>query len=121
MSSRARGQAAERHARLWLERRGLHHVESNYHCALGEIDLVMRERETLVFVEVRLRRSAAFGGAATSVTAAKQRKLMRAVAHYVMTRKVSARHPCRVDVLAIETDGAGWSVDWIQNAVVQGG
>lgn len=119
MTSRARGLAAERQARHWLEQRGLRHIESNYHCAMGEIDLVMRDRDTLVFVEVRYRRNAAFGGAAVSVTAPKQRKLKRAVEHYLVARAVSARRPCRIDVLALQAaDDAECTVEWIQNAVV---
>lgn len=117
MSNRARGDAAESYAREWLEARGLRHVESNYHCRLGEIDLVMREKDVLVFVEVRLRKHNRYGGAAASVDSTKQRKLLNTARHYISARRVSARQTCRFDVLAVEPGSDGWEIDWLQNAI----
>ncbi|MEM6986518.1 MAG: YraN family protein [Pseudomonadota bacterium] len=117
MSKRAQGSRAESSARMWLEQRGLEHVESNYHCRQGEIDLVMRDNGTLVLVEVRMRRSGQYGGAAASVDYHKQRKLRRSVAHYTASRSVSSRQVCRIDVVAIEAIETAWQVDWIQNAI----
>ena len=79
----ATGRAAEDRALKELSAAGLRLVARNFRCRLGEIDLVMREGDTLVFVEVRQRRSARFGDAAESVTAAKQRKLQAAAALFV--------------------------------------
>jgi putative endonuclease len=77
----------------------------------GEIDLVMRDRDgTLVFVEVRQRRSGAHGGAAASVTFAKQRRLVLAAQHYLL--RLASLPPCRFDVLALDGD----QVEWLQAA-----
>ncbi|MFI4953220.1 MAG: YraN family protein, partial [Burkholderiales bacterium] len=77
-----RGAAAEALAAEFLQARGLAIIERNYRCRGGEIDLIARDGETLIFVEVRLRSSAAFGGAAASITAAKRKRLTFAAAHY---------------------------------------
>lgn len=116
-SSKARGDAAEAVALAWLQARGLQAVARNYRVAHGpsahggEIDLVMRERDgTLVFVEVRQRRSLGQGGAAASVGAAKRQRLVRAAQHYLL--RFASPPPCRFDVLAI--DGA--EITWLQAA-----
>ncbi|MDO9074984.1 MAG: YraN family protein [Rubrivivax sp.] len=116
-STKARGEAAETRALAWLQARGLQLVERNYRVARGpsarggEIDLVMRERDgTLVFVEVRQRGSRGHGGAAASVTATKQRRLVRAAQHYLL--RFAAPPPCRFDVLAVDGD----TVEWLQAA-----
>ena len=116
-STKARGDAAETRALAWLQARGLQLVERNYRVARGpsarggEIDLVMREPDgTLVFVEVRQRRSRGHGGAAASVTATKQRRLVHAAQHYLL--RYAAPPPCRFDVLAVEGD----AIEWLQAA-----
>jgi putative endonuclease len=115
--AKAQGDEAEALALRWLQRQGLALVERNYrvargpHARGGEIDLVMRERDgTLVFVEVRSRGSAAQGGAAASVTAAKQRSLVLAAQHYLL--RLPAPPPCRFDVLAVD----GGQVQWLRGA-----
>lgn len=106
------GREAEAIAAAWLTARGLVCLERNYHCRFGEIDLIMRDGSTLVFVEVRQRRSAAFGSAAASITAAKRRKLEAAARHYLSGR---TRLPaCRFDALLIE--GEPPRIDWIRDA-----
>jgi putative endonuclease len=111
------GDAGEALALAHLERHGLTLVQRNYRVAAGpnarggEVDLILRERDgTLVFVEVRARRSAAFGGAAASVSASKQRRLVLAAQHFL--RRYSALPPCRFDVVAID----GESVQWLRGA-----
>jgi putative endonuclease len=117
VSTKARGDAAEDRALAWLQARGLRLEQRNYrlargpHARGGEIDLVMRERDgTLVFVEVRARSDARAGGAAASVTAAKQQSLRRAAQHYLLAFDVPP--PCRFDVLAID----GGRIEWLQGA-----
>lgn len=107
------GQRAEDRALAHLQAQGLRLVERNYRVARGpgarggEIDLVMRERDgTLVFVEVRARRSASHGGAAASVGPAKQRALLWAAQHYLL--RWSSPPPCRIDVVALDGDGLAW-------------
>jgi putative endonuclease len=116
-STKARGDAAEARALAWLQARGLTLVERNYRVALGprarggEIDLIMRARDgTLVFVEVRQRGSRSHGGAAASVTATKQQRVVRAAQHYLL--RLAAPPPCRFDVLALD----GEQIEWLQAA-----
>ena len=116
-STKATGDSAESLALAWLQARGLVLVERNYRVARGprarggEIDLVLRDCDgTLVFVEVRSRRSAAQGGAAASVGAAKQRALVFAAQHYLL--RFDVLPACRFDVVAVE---AG-EVHWVQAA-----
>ena len=108
------GDAAEDRALAHLEAAGLRLVARNYRTpgrGGGEIDLVMRERDgTLVFVEVRQRASAAFGGAAASVGAVKQRRLVFAARHFLM--RLPVHPPCRFDVVSVQ---AG-QVDWLRAA-----
>jgi putative endonuclease len=107
-----RGVEAEAMAAAFLERRGLRVLERNYRCRLGEIDLVARDGDTTVFVEVRQRASGAFGGAAASITATKRARLLRAARHYLS--HLLATPACRFDALLIEGDPP--RIDWIRNA-----
>lgn len=109
---RAIGDQFEGAARSYLEARGLRFVRANFLCRLGELDLVMREGEVLVFVEVRYRRSSAYGGALGSITARKQQRIVRAAQVWLRANPWDARRPCRFDVVAFE----GESVEWIRNA-----
>jgi putative endonuclease len=110
---KAVGDAAEERALHWLQARGLVPLARNYRVARGpaarggEVDLVMRERDgTLVFVEVRARRDARHGGAAASVGASKQRRIVLAAQHYLL--RFTTPPPCRFDVLALEGDEVSW-------------
>ncbi len=105
------GEAAEERARRWLERQGMRLVTRNYRCKAGEIDLVMQEGATLVFVEVRYRSHQGFGSAAESVTPAKQQRLRRAANHYL--QRLSRIPPCRFDIVGID---AANRIDWIRDA-----
>ena len=109
--NRARGRQAEDRALDYLQQQGLSLVVRNYACRFGEIDLVMRERQCLVFVEVRLRRSAHFGGAAASVDHAKQHRLWRTAEHYLMRH--AQRPACRFDLVAIDGEVLRWIRDVI--------
>lgn len=116
-SKQRAGQAGEEAALRHLQAAGLQLRARNYHCRLGEIDLIMQERDTLVFVEVRLRSRADYGGAAASVDPRKQAKLRRAAAHYLQSIGASARQAARIDVVAVQPQGEQFHCDWIQNAV----
>jgi len=107
-----RGAAAEELAAVFLEGQGLRIVERNYRCRFGEIDLVARSGAVLVFVEVRARKSEAFGGAAGSITAAKRRRLVAAARHYLAKHRVS--RACRFDVVLIR--GREQEIEWLANA-----
>lgn len=115
---RAAGNAVEQLAARWLTARGLQLLESNFHCRLGEIDLIMRESDTLVFVEVRYRSHSQFMAPVTSVDARKQRKLLRAATVYLQQRRLTGRVPCRFDVLGIHRQhDRTLHFDWIVNAI----
>jgi putative endonuclease len=77
---------------------------------MGEIDLILEDRGTLVFVEVRLRGNANFGGAAASITAHKQNKLVRAAQHYL--QRQPTQPPCRFDAVLLD----GGKMEWIRDA-----
>jgi len=107
-----RGEPAEDLAAAFLERRGLTILQRNYRCRFGEIDIVARSGAQLVFVEVRARRSEAFGGAAGSITAAKRRRLVATARHYLATHRVD--RACRFDVMLVR--GTGQQVEWLTDA-----
>jgi len=111
------GQLYEQLASEYLARQGLQLLQSNYQCKAGEIDLVMRDGASLVFVEVKYRASSAFGGAAAAVTASKQQKLLRACRWYLQQHRLSEQ-PCRLDVVAIEGQSP-YQYQWIKNAISQ--
>jgi putative endonuclease len=112
----ARGRAAEDAALALLQARGLSLLARNYRCRLGEIDLVMRDGDALVFVEVRARGSQQHGGAAASVDAHKQRRIQRAARHYLMTHPHAAELPARFDVVAISGPDGENDTLWIRAA-----
>ncbi|MGZ5092506.1 MAG: YraN family protein [Burkholderiales bacterium] len=99
-------------AAAFLERQGLTILARNYRCRLGEIDLIARDREATVFVEVRSRASAAFGGAAASITAAKRQRLLKAARHYISRQRSVPQ--CRFDALLIEGDPP--RIEWLRDA-----
>lgn len=115
--TKALGDAAESRALAWLQARGLTLLERNYrvargpHARGGEVDLILRDADgTLVFVEVRSRRSSGFGGAAASIGASKRARIVYAARHYLQRWRVLP--PCRFDVVCID-DGR---VEWLQAA-----
>ena len=105
------GDAGEERALAHLQQHGLRLVERNFCCKGGELDLIMQLAATLVFVEVRSRATADFGGAAASITRSKQARLILAAKIYLQRY----RHPppCRFDVVAID----GTVITWLQNAI----
>lgn len=106
------GQAAEDRALAHLQQHGLRLVTRNFLCKGGEIDLILQERDTLVFVEVRQRSSRQFGGAAASVTPAKQARMTRAAQVFLL--RLQTPPPCRFDVVAIDGDTLEWLVNVLQ-------
>lgn len=109
------GARAEALAQQFLIEKGLKAVHANLACTQGEIDLIMLDGRTLVFVEVRWRKTAAFGGALASVTPQKVAKLMRACEVFLQTEQKWRAHPCRVDVVALQGALDAPSIEWVQN------
>jgi len=115
VTTKVQGDAAEDRALAYLRERGLRLATRNYRTpgrGGGEIDLVLWDRDgTLVFVEVRKRRSRAFGGALGSITSAKQRRIVFAARHYL--HRLGAEPPCRFDVVCMEEGGG---IQWMRAA-----
>lgn len=109
-----KGLAAEAAAVAFLKQQGLILLTQNYSCRFGEIDLIMRDKRTLVFVEVRLRSNPHFTSAAESIHHFKQQKLIRAAQHYLQTHDPNA--PCRFDVVLFQDAQMG-TPHWIRNAI----
>lgn len=105
------GQRSERQAEDWLQSHNLILVARNHRCRQGEIDLIMRDGDTLVFIEVRLRRHTDFGGAIASVDRRKQQRLVTAARHWLHRHPWEG--PCRFDVIGL--DGTR-EPEWIRNA-----
>lgn len=108
--AQAAGGAGELRAEEFLGRQGLAIVARNYRTRMGEIDLIARDGDTLVFVEVRLRSDPRFGGAAASITPRKRRRIVAAARQYLM--RLPRVPPCRFDVVALD----GGKPEWLRGA-----
>ncbi|MBM0107514.1 YraN family protein [Steroidobacter sp. S1-65] len=113
---KAIGLLGEELALAHLTSHGLNLIVRNYRAKVGELDLVMLDGQTLVFVEVRCRSSQQYGGPAASITWQKQRRLVKAAEHLLMKRAELRRYPARFDVVAIATGEPEAKVDWIKSA-----
>ena len=115
------GKSAEEFAGHYLQRQGLSLVSQNYRCKYGEIDLIMRDKKTTVFVEVRYRKSEHFGSGAETVNYHKQRKLLATASHYLQNHPKAAKQPCRFDVVSLTANSSSgaedYAVQWIANAI----
>ncbi|RKR02506.1 putative endonuclease [Kushneria sinocarnis] len=98
----------------WLSERGLREIARNQHARGGEIDLIMRDGDTLVFVEVRYRRDCHHGSAVESVTPAKQRRIVQAARFYLARERLSCA--CRFDVVGVTGTPEALEFDWIRAA-----
>ncbi len=116
------GSIGEHHARLILERKGFAYIESNWRCASGELDLIMRDGEFIVMVEVKVRRGEAAGSAEEAISALKGRKLLATGEWYMADHGEIGDDPWRIDLVAITIDsrGAVTRISHIPDAVVLG-
>lgn len=110
--TQTRGTEAETRALQLLKRAGLRLEQRNFHTRRGEIDLIMRDGESMVFVEVRFRQSDAFGGALESITRSKRRRLIAAANAWL--QQTRCRAPARFDVVTVTGDNG--APEWIKNA-----
>ena len=108
------GRSAEERAAAHLGAAGLVLLHRNYLCRLGELDLVARDGTTLVVAEVRLRASAQFGGAAASITRAKQRRIVLATRHLLARYPSLQRLPVRFDALLVSAEVG--PIEWLRGA-----
>ncbi len=110
------GLEAEKLAATFLANHGLKLVTQNYHCRFGEIDLIMMDAKTLVFVEVKLRSNSQFGGAAASITPQKQQKMILTAQHYLQQHvKNQNQTACRFDAILMDKTNIN-NIEWIRNA-----
>jgi len=113
---RARGAAVETAARDYLLAHGLAPVAANVNFRLGELDLVMRDGDTLAFIEVRYRGRDDYGGGAESIDWRKRRRLVRAAQLFLQRNPRFADGPCRFDVVEASGDPAAPDLNWMRDA-----
>lgn len=113
-----KGARAEKSARRFLQQQGLTLLQANFACKSGEIDLIMLDQGTLIFVEVRSRGHSRFGNAASSIDKSKQQKIRKAAAVYLQKYREHSHRICRFDAISIDNhDGTGQnSLKWIKSA-----
>lgn len=116
MNKRRFGQKIEAQAERYLQSQGLIPVERNAVCKVGEIDLIMRDRNQWVFVEVRYRKSKTYGSAAESINWQKIQSLQKAMLWYLQSKKLD-NEPCRCDVVTVEPDQGKLHFEWIVDAL----
>lgn len=119
-NTRQQGSDWELAAEQFLHGRGLKTVAKNYHGRLGEIDLVMLDGATLVFVEVRFRANSYYGTGAASVTHVKQRRIIHAARRFLQCDRHHACRPCRFDVVSIGREQGRIVMNWIRAAFEAG-
>ena len=100
----------------FLKKNQLLKVKRNYNCKLGEIDLIMTDKDTLVFIEVKFRKNSDWVSAVESVTKAKQRKIIRSAQLFLLQYEIYDNWNCRFDVVSIQGDKQTPEIDWIQDA-----
>lgn len=116
-TSRTLGQLKEEQALDYLRAQGLQLIARNWSCRGGELDLILLHQQTLVFVEVRYRSRKDWGSALESITPRKQQRLITAAQAFLMSEPHWAHHPCRFDVLAIQSQAQGADhVEWVRHA-----
>ena len=111
-----RGQQAERMALRFLKRQSLRLIMRNYRCSRGEIDLIMREAEMLVFVEVRYRQQHSHGDSLESITPQKQQRIRLAAQHYLQQRDLCYKVALRFDTVTFNGSIKLSTAQWIKNA-----
>jgi len=116
LDRRQLGIEAEDAAQLFLIAGGLRPLARNVRYPFGEIDSILLDDKTLVFVEVRFRRNSNFGGALFSIDASKRRKIARAAQAWLSSHKQYSQASCRFDVVTVAPSASGLHCDWIRSA-----
>ncbi len=114
--SLSKGYEAEKIALNFLKKQGLSLKTNNFRCNLGEVDLIMLDGLYLVFIEVKMRASNAFGGALSSVTLSKQNKIKKTASLYLLQNNYYDKYPVRFDVISIQ--GNPPEINWLKNAFI---
>jgi putative endonuclease len=110
------GKHAEEQTCKYLRKQGLKLIESNYRCDYGEIDLIMRDGECVVFVEVRARTGQNFLDGLESVSSSKQSKIIKTATYYLQQTKQLNKVFCRFDVVAVKSQDEQLQFHWVKNA-----
>jgi len=105
MNKREVGSRYEIQAAAYLQQKGMQILEKNYRCPIGEVDLISKDQEYLVFVEVKFRRNLSYGAPAEAVTLLKQKTIRRVAEWYLVRQGLAPETPCRFDLVGI--DGTG--------------
>jgi len=100
----------------YLKAKKLKIIKKNYNCKVGEIDLIMKDKDCLVFIEVKYRKNSDWVSALESVTKSKQRKIIRAAHLFLLQNKSYKDWNCRFDVVSIEGDEQNPKIEWIESA-----
>lgn len=111
-----KGQLYERKAAAWLRQQGLKVTHCNVYSRYGEIDLIARHGEVMVFVEVRYRQQEKHGSPLATVTVSKQQKIRLTARHFLQKNGLTNKMPCRFDVIGITGHGRELEYRWIKNA-----
>jgi len=111
-----RGQVAEFKAEKYLIKKGLKLLARNYQTKAGEIDLIMLDKDQLVFIEVRYKQNDAWASSVESVTIQKQRKIIKAAKYYLQKHEGLSRKACRFDVIAMSGELESAQIEWFQHA-----
>jgi len=114
--SKAKGNKAEKIALIFLEQHGLQLIENNYFCKAGEIDLIMKDKQEIIFIEVRARKNKNYGGAVESITQPKKDKISKTAQHFLYQNKQFQDYNCRFDALIIESFESKDAIEWIKDA-----
>ena len=110
------GIAGEDFAYQYLKKQGLKLIKKNFACKSGEIDLIMEDKDELVFVEVRLRNNKNYVTAEESITIYKQRRIINTAHYYLQIQKFNPLPPCRFDVIALSRHNDDYDLQWLKNA-----
>ena len=109
------GRQAERIAKRYLKNQGLQFIEANFHSRMGEIDLIMRDLDTMIFVEVRYRKSTVYGSPLETITPSKQNKIRLTAESYLGKHNLN-NIDCRFDTIGLSGLIASPTIEWIKNA-----
>ena len=117
MNKRKEGTKGEELAIEYLQKMGLEIIEKNYHNRYGEIDIIVRDKDVICFMEVKLRTDNTFGDPLESVGVSKQRKIRGVARHFLYSRKYNEDYYCRFDVVGImKNENGDYDITWIKDA-----
>ena len=114
-----KGQFAENLALNYLQEQGLTRLQENFSCKYGEIDLIMRDNEFIVFIEVRYRKKTQFGHPLETINYSKQKKIIKTVQYFLLKNPEFNQLACRIDAVALNSQDKSRQdhIDWVKNAI----